>query len=230
VPRVEITGARKQQHLSVLRNLTYHGFTLESLTEDLRGDAPAELLPAVRDALTDALMAGATVHPDQGRVRRALEEASELWRRSGGTLVALRSEAIRRAIRDQLETVSGWDSFLATRLRLDLSQWLDPEVRQRLASLPSSIRLLGDAAPITYEAGPQGASVRLHLREGQARRLGPDDLPTFDRRLTFAVNRGSLPGVQADTFEELQAALRGLRGASKKEKRRFQSPPRRRRR
>ena len=85
-PTVSVGGPRRHQRLAVSRDLSYFGFHLETETELLEGQLPPDLRAAALEALTDAILAGETVHPDQGRLRRALGELDELWRRSGGTL------------------------------------------------------------------------------------------------------------------------------------------------
>ena len=50
--------------------------------------------------------------------------------------------------------------------------------------------------------------VRIRLREGQAKRLRPEEVPALDRPVRFAVQRGRHPPVLADTIPELLALLR----------------------
>jgi hypothetical protein len=102
----------------------------------------------------------------------------------------------------------------------------DEDNRDRLLALPSSARVLGDALPIRYEIADQEGIARIELREGQARRLMPDDLPRLDRPLRFAVVRGQRPAIEADTIDELRAQLRAPGHGGGKS--RFK-PPRRRR-
>lgn len=223
-----VAGPRKHQHLVQRQRLWYFGFELDTLVEPLEGDAPAELQPALREALAAALLAGETTHPGQGRIRRAAAEAGELWRRSGGQLQALAPAAIRAGLVEQLAGVTGWKSFLATSLEVDPVAAVPEAERSRLASLPGSIRLFGDTLPLHYEVENGSGVVRLHLREGQARRLKPGDLPRLDRPLRFAVVRGSRPSLEADTLEGLAEAMEG---AGREERRaRLRSPKHRRRR
>src|SRR5580765_765653 len=71
-PRVLISGPRQHHGLAVERRRSYFGFDLDTEVEPLRALVPESLRPAARDVLTAALTAGETVHPDQGRVKRAL--------------------------------------------------------------------------------------------------------------------------------------------------------------
>jgi len=228
----EVAGPRKHQHLVRRQRLWYFGFELDTLVEPLEDDPPPELLPALREALREALagalLAGETTHPSQSRVRRAAAEAGELWRRSGGTLDSLAPAAIRALLAQQLSEVTGWRSFLGTAVDLDPAAAIPHAERARLLALPDRVRLFGDTLALHYEVGAAGGVVRLHLREGQARRLREEDLPRLDRPLRFAVVRGSRPSIEADTLEALAD---GLEQAGRQERRtRLKSPKHRRRR
>jgi hypothetical protein len=216
-PEIEIAGTRKHQTLQVRRRLGYFGFDLEASVERLEGEVPAGLQAGLRQALTDALLAGSTLHPDQARVRQALELLGELWRRSGGTLEAAAPGEVRSRIAAQLAEVTGWSDFLATRLVLDAEALVSQAERDRLLDLPSSVRLLGDSVPLDYEIAAGGpAVVRLRLREGQARRLKARDLPALDRPIRFSVVRGNRPALKADSLEELGRALQELPGGARR--------------
>jgi hypothetical protein len=206
-PRVVLAGPRKHQGLSVERRRSYFGFDLDTEVEPIRGRIPDPVLAAARDVLTDALIAGETTHPDQGRIKRSLTMLDELWRRSSGALTAISPGAVRRLIRGQLETVNSWDDFLHTRLALDPLSLVDEATRERLDALPAMVRVRGDAVPLDYELTDGTGVARIRLREGQARRIRTGDLPPIDRPLRFAVLRGRHEPILADTVEELQAAL-----------------------
>ncbi|MFL5516071.1 MAG: DEAD/DEAH box helicase, partial [Gemmatimonadales bacterium] len=135
-------------------------------------------------------------------------ELDELWRRSGGTLPAVAPSALRQRIRAQLESVDSWEQFLHTRIALDAAELVPAEIRERLAALPSSLRLRGDTVPLDYEVVDGEGVARVRLREGQAKRLRPDELPPLDRPLRFAVQRGRHAPLMADTLPALQALLR----------------------
>jgi hypothetical protein len=227
-PRVEVTGPRKHQHLVLTRRLTYFGFELEQVKEPLEGEAHQDLLSALRAGLTEALLAGTTVHPDQGRIRRALEELGELWRRSGGSLASVEPAALRAAVEHQLAAVTSWRGFLETRIQLEPDRLVPAETRANLLALPDVLHLHGDAVPLDYEVDQGGPAVRLRLKEGQARQLQPRDLPLLDRPIRFTVVRGKQPAIRADSLEALRE---GLRNAPRREQResRFRPPPRRRR-
>src|SRR5256884_8655711 len=77
---------RRYEGLIRVRTVGYFGFLLERDVEPLPSPFPPELVDAARAALVEALLAGHTPHPDQARVRRALERLGSYWRRSGGRL------------------------------------------------------------------------------------------------------------------------------------------------
>ncbi len=207
-PRVVLSGPRKHQRLAQERRLTYFGFELETDMETLPGRVPEPLLSQARDVLAGALLDGEAVHPDASRLRRNLALLDELWRRSGGTLPAISPDALRAAVRSQLEQVRGWDDFQRTRIELDPTRFIDEEPRRRLEALPGMVRVRGDAAPVDYEIQNGEGVARVRLREGQAKRLRADEIPPLDRPLRFAVQRGRHPPILADTVPDLHALLR----------------------
>src|SRR5438876_11211287 len=91
-PTVVFERLRRREGLMVVRTVEYFGFVLERDVEPLANPFPAELAEAARTALVEALLAGETPHPDQGRLRRALERLGFYWRRSGGRLAAAAPE------------------------------------------------------------------------------------------------------------------------------------------
>jgi hypothetical protein len=206
-PKVVLGGTRKHQRPMIERRRSYFGFDLETEAQPITGEIPQELQAAARDVLTEALIQADTVHPDQHRVRRALEEIDELWRRSGGTLPSLSPEKVHLGIRRQLDGVTSWEGFLESRIILDPHELIDEETRERLEALPTRLHLRGDAVPLDYEVEGGVGVARVRLREGQARRLRQDELPPLDRPLRFAVQRGGHPPIQADTIPALQSAL-----------------------
>ena len=207
-PKIVLGGTRKHQRPMIERRRSYFGFDLETEAQPIAGEVPQELQEAARDMLTGALILGETVHPDQHRLRRALDEIDELWRRSGGTLPSLSPDQVRLRIRRQLEHVTSWETFLEARLGLAAGELIDDDTRARLEALPARLHLRGDAVPLDYEVEGGVGVARVRLREGQARRLRQDELPPLDRPLRFAVQRGGHPPIQADTIPALQSALR----------------------
>jgi hypothetical protein len=207
-PRVVLSGPRKHQGVAVERRRSYFGFELDTEVEPLRGLILEPLRPAAREVLTRSLVEGETAHPDQGRLRRAVELLDELWRRSAGTLAAASPDAVRALVRGQLDQVESWDDFLRARVAVDPAALVDDATRSRLEALPEMLRLRGDAAPLEYEVVDGTGAARVRLREGQAKRLREGDLPPLDRPLRFAVLRGRHQPILADTLAELHAELR----------------------
>ena len=216
---VSVGGPRRHQGLVVARRLSYFGFDLDSETELLDGDIPPTLRLLALDALAGAVLDGETAHPDQGRIRRAVGELDELWRRSGGTLPNASRAHLRGVIRAQLEPVTSWGSFLGTRLGVDPAELVPVETRLELAALPSAVRVKGDMVALEYDLDGGNPIARLRLREGQARRLQSSDLPVLDRALHFEVPRGHHPPVRASTLAGLEAELNRLARRDPRERR-----------
>ena len=212
-PDVVFERQRRREGLMVVRTVEYFGFTLDREVEPLRSPFPAELADAARRALATAVLAGETPHPDQGRVRRALERFGHYWRRSGGALAQADSEKTAEQVAAQLSGVQSWDDFIATRITLDPDTAIPEAERQRLDALPASIFLYGDRVPVDYDVDQGVGVARLRLKEGQARRLQPKDLPPFDRPVRFTVTRGKHESVRAGSIDELRSALRSLGSA-----------------
>jgi len=207
---------------------TYFGFTLDRDAEPLRGRFPADLEDAARGALAQALLAGETPHPDQGKLRRALERFGHYWRRSGGRLAEADGERLAEQVAGQIAHVRSWDDFIAARISLDPEAVIPEAVRARLDALPSSVSLYGDRVPLDYDVEQGVGIVRLRLKEGQARRLQPRDLPPLDRPVRFTVTRGKHDAVRAGSLEELREGLRGLGRAARARVARGGRRPRRR--
>src|SRR5438128_3906744 len=209
-PEVVFERHRRREELMVARRLEYFGFVLEREVEPLRGRWPDALAPAARAALVAALLAGDTPHPDQGRVRKALERFGLYWRRSGGQVAEAAADRVAARLAAQLADVASWDDFIGTRLSLDVDAAIPADVRARLDALSSSVHLYGDRVAVEYDVEQGAGVVRLQLKEGQARRLKSGDLPEFDRPVRFTVLRGKRPAVRGDSLEELRRQLAGL--------------------
>jgi len=214
-PRLEVAGPRKHQRLMAFRKLNYFGFELETGAEEVEGEFPAAIAEQAREALVTALLEGDSPHPDQGRIRRTVQELDELYRRSGGALTAASPAALREELRRQMAGVTSWSWFLRTRFSLDAARIVPDGARESLMALPSSVHLLGDALKLEYEIADGEGVVRLHLREGQARRLHAQDLPSLDRPLRFAILRNHAAPALGDTLAE---AIRALRWEDRRER------------
>lgn len=209
-PRVEFRDGKRRFGLVVSRETEYFGFVLDRRSEPLTGNFPPQLAEEARDALVDALLNGLTPHPCQRSVKRAASRLDEYWRRSGGALESGAPDALRGAVREQLDHVTSWDAFLESPIRVDVADFVPPAVAADLDALPSSALVHGDRVPLVYELEGGVGVVRLRLREGQARRLRRRDLPKVDRALRFTVHRGKREVVRADSLEELARGLANL--------------------
>jgi len=226
-PEVAFEHHRRREGLVVVRAVRYFGFLLERDVEPLANPFPPELAAGARSALVDALLAGATPHQDQTKLRRALDRFGGYWRRSGGTLAQAATPLLAERVAAQLAGVQSWDQFLHTPLTLEVDAEVPVRMRDALDALPSSVHLYGDRVPVDYEVERGTGVVRLRLKEGQARRLQPSDLPAFDRPVRFTVLRGRREAVRADSLEELRTRLAGL---TRDERRRLVRAGQRRRR
>ena len=90
------------------------------------------------------------------------------------------------------------------------------EERQQLERLPGMVRVAGDAIAIQYGLERGSPVARLVLREGQARRLRPSEIPSLDRPLRLVVHRGEGPANEATTIEELIKRLDALPKAGRR--------------
>ncbi|HYK10905.1 MAG TPA: DEAD/DEAH box helicase [Gemmatimonadales bacterium] len=228
-PQITFERHRRQEGLMAVRTVEYQGFLLEREAEALTGEFPPDLVNAARQALVKAVRNGGTPHPDQPKLSRSLHRAQALWSKSGATLNQLGPEALEERLTNQLASVTSWDSFLRTRLSLDVDTLVTEAERVRLDALPQSVALLGDRVAIEYGIEDGNGVARLHLKEGQARRLREADLPPLDRPLRFTVIRGKREAARADSIADLKKKLDELPKGKPKSGRPFR-PPRRRRR
>ena len=227
-PDVVFERHRRREGLMAVRTVVYFGFTLDREVDPLPSPFPPELADAARRALVQAVLAGETPHPDQGKVRRALERFGHYWRRSGGQLAQAHGDRLAEGIAAQLAKVRSWDEFIATRITLDPDAAIPEGERNRLDALPSSVFLYGDRVPLDYDVDQGvGGVVRLRLKEGQARRLQPKDLPAFDRPVRYTVTRGKHEAVRATSLDELRRGLRSLGNLQRARVRRGGRRPRR---
>ena len=209
-PTVVFERQRRREGLMLVRTVRYFGFVLERDVEPLATPFPSELASAARNALVQAVLAGETPHPDQARLRRALERLGAYWRRSGGRLTQAATEHVAAGLAAQLEGVDSWDQFINTRLVLDVDAMIPATERHRLDALPDSVHLYGDRVPVDYDVEQGIGVVRLRLKEGQARRLQLRDLPPFDRPVRFTVLRGKRDAVRSESLDDLRRQLSGL--------------------
>lgn len=206
-PTVALMGHKQRQGLAVSRRLHYFGFALENEITHLEGEIPEALRAEARDVLAAGLLGGAVEHPSRGRLIHAVHALQDYWRRSGGALQGVDDTSLLHLVRAQLEDVTSWAGFQKTSVAIDVDALVPREGRAHLDALPLSWRLHGDVAPLEYEVRDGQPFVRLVLREGQARRMTPQEVPTLDRPLLFAVRRGD-EYLQAESLFALHELLR----------------------
>src|SRR6185503_1662887 len=114
---------------------------------------------------------------------RAVNRLDEYWRRSGGRLKEANMDHRWDLVRGQLNEVNSWSGFVGKRLVLEPEEIIPAATRSALDELPGSVPVAGDRAALRYEVENGTAVVVLHLREGQARRLRPREIPPLDRPL-----------------------------------------------
>src|SRR5437879_6869256 len=110
-PGVVFERQRRREGLMVVRTVEYFGFVLEREVEPLRSPFPPELAAAARTGLVQALLAGATPHPDQGRTRQAPQRFGFYGRRSGGRLADAAGERLEAPRRAQAQGAGSRPAF-----------------------------------------------------------------------------------------------------------------------
>src|SRR5918998_58722 len=97
-PELVFDERSRRSPLVMKRTVTYFGFELEREAEPIDEPWPEELAPRARRALAEALARGEARHKAVPRNRPAIEEARELWRRSGGLTPRLGLEELARTL------------------------------------------------------------------------------------------------------------------------------------
>ncbi|HJR64269.1 MAG TPA: DEAD/DEAH box helicase [Gemmatimonadaceae bacterium] len=197
---------RKRNPILLRRRVDYFGFELQTETRPLE-DMPAELLPAFRRALADALARSEARHLAVKRNRDAIEMLREVYRRSGGRTPRLGLGELTRWYEERLVSVTSLDEFRAADLILDPDAFVPPEERARWLALPSTALVRDREVDVEYDVDGTTAVARLRLPEKLARTLVESELPVLDRPLRFVVPRGQRGAVRASTLDELQELL-----------------------
>jgi ATP-dependent helicase HrpA len=200
----------KRSPLILRRRVTYHGFELEREIEPI-DVFPPELAARARHALAEAMARGEARHPGARRNQEAIESIRETYRRSGGRTAKLGLADLTSLYEQQLAGIASVEEFRHARLNVDADAIVPRDVRERYASLPSTVSVRGRDVEIQYDVednpgGPVGVA-RLRLPEKLARSLVDDELPSLDRPLRFVVPRGARGAARGDTLESLQEEL-----------------------
>jgi hypothetical protein len=209
-PRVEFREFRRGEGLVVVRVTDYHGFTLARDRQPLADPIPDDLLPAAREAMADAVIAGKSRHPNRPSIARVATRIAEYWRRSGGNLGTAQPHVVHEQLVAQLQGVRSWSEFLETPLGLEPDDFVPAGERERLDALPGSAHVLGDRVPIEYRVEAGRGVAWLKLREKQAGRLRAEHLPHLPMPLRFSVMQGRREIARAATLEELATVLARL--------------------
>jgi hypothetical protein len=209
-PTVAYDPRHRRSPLVAIRRLTYFGFELDKDVAVLE-TVPPDLAPAARAALVEALVTGAALHKDARALRHTLERLGELYRRSGGTLAAASSAAVREALGRRLAHVQSLEDFQRTDLALTLEAFVPAGERHRLDALPSHVMVHGEKCWLNYDVENGQAVVRLRMKEGVARRLRAHEVPRLDRPVLFTVVRGKQASIRAASIEELRRGLTAAR-------------------
>jgi ATP-dependent helicase HrpA len=196
--------------LVLRRRVQYHGFELEREIEPV-DEFPPAIAQAARHVLAEALARGEARHPGTRENQTAIEAVRESYRRSGGATPKLGFAELTALYEQQLAGVHSMSDFRRTPLRIDSDAIVPRAVRDRYASLPSTVSVRGREVEIHYDVedtpdGPRGVA-RLRLPEKIARTLTDAELPTLDRPLRFIVTRGARGAARADTLDALQDEL-----------------------
>jgi ATP-dependent helicase HrpA len=196
--------------LVLRRRVQYHGFELEREIEPV-DEFPPAIAQAARHAFAEALARGEARHPGTRENQTAIEAVRESYRRSGGATPKLGFAELTALYEQQLAGVHSMSDFRRTPLRIDADAIVPRAVRDRYASLPSTVSVRGREVEIHYDVedtpdGPRGVA-RLRLPEKIARTLTDAELPTLDRPLRFIVTRGARGAARADTLDALQDEL-----------------------
>jgi ATP-dependent helicase HrpA len=224
-PEVIYDPDRKRSPLAVLRRLRYFGFEIDREVAPLEDIAPEFRGPS-RAALVEALMTGRARHRDARALRHTLDRLGELFRRAGGDLPGAEGAAIRTELGRRLAHVTSLADFQRADLALDVDQFVRPERRRVLESLPAWVDVRGERCPIDYEVQDGIPAARIRMRERAARQLRAQDVPGLDRPVGFTVLRGKRPALRIDTYDELRRLVnaaepdRPRRGRAKKHRRR----------
>ncbi len=198
---------RKRAPMSIRRLVEYFGFELEREHEpvDL---FPPELADEARRALAQSLAKMEARHWAVKKNRAAIEQARELYKRSGGRTPKLGLPELTSLYEAKLAGVNSLDEFRAADLELDVRSSIPRDERERLLALPDFVMIRDREVLIDYDIDAQlGAVARLRVPEKIARTLSMAELPALDRPLRFVVTRGARGSVRADTLDQLQDAL-----------------------
>lgn len=209
-PELALNVEHKRAPVQLHRRVTYHGFELSHEREPLPTFTP-ELAPAARHLLAVALARGELHHPAVRRNQAVVDDIRSVWRKLGGSTPRLGQIELAAWYEEQMHDVWDWESLRALPLRLDRQRFVNEAQLAAARALPDEIEIRERGVPLEYDVedvdGSPLAVVRLRLPEKVARTLAPEELPTLDRPLRFAVMRGNRGAVRAPDLFTLQERL-----------------------
>lgn len=207
-----------QAPLMLSRSAKYFGFVLERKTEPIK-EFPRASREEARRALAKAVAQEKAQHRAVQENRNIIEEVRELYRRSAAQTPPLGEDELTELYKTQLDEqeVNSLTEFRRAHLTIRAEDFVTPQQRQELDTLPNSCIVREQKLPLEYEIEEKRERgkdkkigvVRLRLPEKIARTLTEEELPQFDRPLRLIVSRGSRGAVRAETLEELQEKLEG---------------------
>ena len=208
---VVYSAESRRAPLVIRRRVEYHGFELEREVEAI-DEFPADLADRARHVLAEALARGEARHPGARRNQEAIDAVRETYRRSGGATPRLGFADLVALYERQLANVNSMTELRHAHLAIDADAIVPRELRERYASLPSTVPVRDRDVEIHYdveedEAGRPFGVARLRLPEKVARTLTESELPVLDRPLRFIVTRGARGAARAASLEALQEEL-----------------------
>jgi ATP-dependent helicase HrpA len=195
-----------QAPLRVRTSREFHGFELDASEEPI-DRFPEDLVEEAREALAEAMAAGAAYHPDAKKNRRVLKTLREVHRRSGGTARAASEREMRDRLLERLSGVTSYEEFMEAELKLELDDLLPEEERERWLAMPDTVQLRGKEYPLDYAIEDGEPIVRARVPAKTVMELSERDLPDFDRPLHWTVIRGKKSAIRAESLEEAQASV-----------------------
>ncbi|MGH7620866.1 MAG: DEAD/DEAH box helicase, partial [Gemmatimonadaceae bacterium] len=136
--------------LVLRRRVQYQGFELEREIEPI-DEFPPALAVNARHVLAEALARGEARHPGARENQAAIEAVRESYRRSGGATPKLGFAELTGLYEEQLAGVHSMSDFRRTPLRIDADSIVPRAVRDRFASLPSTVSVRGREVDIHYD-------------------------------------------------------------------------------
>jgi ATP-dependent helicase HrpA len=204
--------------LRLRRSRVFHGFELDADEEGIDRFPPG-LEDAARQALAEAMAAGAAYHRDVRANRAVFRELREVYRRSGGSAPEIGEKQLTEYFTRRLADINSYSEFLETELAVDPDEMIPAAERAKWQALPDTITLAGDEYPLDYAIDDDGTAVaRARVPAKLLPQLSERSLPVLDRPLHWTVIRGKRDAVRAASLEEARARLAESRAEQRERK------------